>query len=83
MQHIKRDVVIPLIKDVKRCFDMFHVLRPGYTIPQNHSSRTPSPQILGTWKIFEKFCDPDTPRAKSDFSKPRKYEGICEKHVEI
>ena len=36
---------------------MFHVLRPGYTIPQNPTSRTlpPTPQILGTWKIFEKF----------------------------
>ena len=40
-------------------FDMFHVLRPGYTIPQNHTSN-PHPQILGTWKIFEKFCDPGT-----------------------
>ena len=54
-------------------FDMFHVLRPGYTIPQNHNSRplpSPQPQILETWKMFEKFCDPGTSRPKSEFPTP-------------
>ena len=32
--------------------------------------RKPPPQILGTWKIFEKFCDPGTSELKSEFPTP-------------
>ena len=50
-----------------RNFDMFHVLCPSYTIPQNHTSRNPPPH----------------PPDFRDLGICEKYEGICEKHVGI